>query len=125
MTKSKDLLKIIEKAGLEAPEKEKLMDFFEEVLNERVLAALTNQLGEAEAAELEAKLSGEVAPEDVLRFFQEKLPDYKKIVADAIADTQKNLVDFLTKHQWDKPRIRLMGRGFASKNSNVLSLSLT
>lgn len=97
MAKQKNLLKIIEAAGLGADEKEKLIESFECLADERVLAALTNKLSDEDAKVLEEKLAGEIAPEEVIKFLQEKLPDFKAIVSQELEAVQKDIAEFLTK----------------------------
>lgn len=95
MSNIKNLSKLIEESGLGKEEKKKLIASINDLAQERILTALTNALNDADAQELEQKLAGEVKPEQVMKFLQDKLPNYQEIVTKELEQTRKDVVGFL------------------------------
>lgn len=92
---NQNLIEVLEKAGLGQDEKKKLIQAINSMASDRILLAITKALDDKSAKELEEKFNQNTAPEEIISFIKEKLPNLKDIITEELTKVKLKILAFL------------------------------
>ena len=92
---NQNLIEVLEQSGLAEDEKRKLMQAVNSMASDKILLAVTKALGDETAKELEERLDQNTAPEEIMNYLKEKLPNLKEIITEELDQTKLKVLAFL------------------------------
>jgi len=96
---NQNLIEVLEKSGLAQDEKKKLVQSINSMASDKILLTITKSLDDESAKELEQKLNQDTAPEEIMSFLKEKLPNLKEIIQQEMDQVKQKIADFLQEEE--------------------------